>query len=125
MKRILSILAAAAVMSLMLITFSGCFGSSDPPPEVKIEDLYGIWTYTKEGSGIVTVTFHENNRYTLKDTLKGTASNSMGDYSLDGNKITLTPSEGTDKSVHEITAFDGDTMVWGSGSFSREYKKEK
>ena len=121
-KRILGI-TVLFMLLFTLFALAGCFGSSDPPPEVKLEDLLGTWIYSSD-SGTVTVSFHENMRYTLRDTLSGFGTNSMGDFSLDGNKITMTPSEGTEKKVHEITAFDGDTMVWGSGSFAREYKKQ-
>ena len=102
---------------------AGCFGETAQPPEVALDDLIGTWTYTKDGSGYVEVSFKKNMRYTKRDTTGGTGENSMGEFELDGNKVTLIPSEGTNKTVHEITAFDGDTMVWGSDSFAREYKK--
>ena len=125
MKKFFSVLIAAVVLITALFMFTGCTGEQTPPPEVKIEDLYGKWSYTKDDGGYISVSFHENMRYTMTDALRGGAVNSMGDYTLDGNKITMKPSEGTKSTVHEITSFGDGKMVWGSGSTAREYKKEK
>ena len=124
MKKLLSVILVITALFAVLAMIAGCTGGTEPPPEVSVEELKGTWIYTKENGEFVRYTFGDNNRYTVRSTLSGQGLTGMGDYELDGNKVKLTPSEGTDKSTHEITKFDGKTMTWGSGSFAREYVKE-
>jgi len=124
MKKFVKMLIALFAVFALVAAAAACSGEPAEKPDVKLEDLYGTWVYTKDNGEYIRYTFNENNRYTVKSTTGGGAVNGMGDFVLDGNKVRLTPSEGTDKSTHEITKFDGDTMVWGSGSLAREYKKQ-
>ena len=124
MKKFVRTLFAVIALFALVLTAVSCSGEPAEKPDVKLEDLLGTWVYTKDSGEYIRYTFNENNRYTVKSTTGGGAVNGMGDFVLEGNKIKLTPSEGTDKSTHEITKFDGDTMVWGSGSLAREYKKQ-
>ena len=118
-----TLLAVLAVFTLVIMAV-GCSGEPAEKPDVKLEDLKGTWVYTKENGEFIRYKFGDNDRYTVRSTINGQGLTGMGDYELDGNKVKLTPSEGTDKSTHEITKFDGKTMTWGSGSFAREYVKE-
>lgn len=124
MKRFLKTLIAMFAVFALVIAAVGCTGEQEPPPDVKLDDLIGTWVFTKDSGEYIEISFKKNMRYTKRDTTGGNGTNSMGDFELNKNKVTLIPSEGTDKTIHEITKFDGDTMVWGSGSFAREYKKK-
>ena len=124
MNKFVRTLFAVLALFALVLTAVSCAGEPVEKPDVKLEDLFGTWVYTKDSGEYIRYTFNENNRYTVKSTTGGGAVNGMGDFVLEGNKVKLTPSEGTDKSTHEITKFDGDTMVWGSGSLAREYKKQ-
>jgi hypothetical protein len=114
------IIAAAFVLSL-----SACFGESAPPPEVELKDLYGTWVFEKDNGDVITYTFSDSMKYSLVKKTSVSRENSYGSFSLDGNELTLEPKDVYSKSVHKITSFDGENMVWGDPPVQSVFRKSK
>ena len=120
MKRRIIFAAMFITLLAALFTFAGCFGEEAPPPEVKIEQLYGTWTHTNDKGEETTYTFYDNQKYTKSER----DVNTRGTYVLEGNILKITPSEGLKTTEHEITEFYGTKMVWGKWSVTAEYIKQ-
>ncbi len=123
MKRVIR---AVSVMLIVAVLFAltGCFGEQKKVPEVELSDLYGTWKYEVSDTIYTIYTFTDAMRYTKKESGNSGAVNSMGKYELNGNQLTIIPSEGIKSTVHEITEFDGSRMVWGNPPITAEYIKE-
>ena len=127
MKRAIAFILTTAALLAAVFTVSGCFGEPEEIPEVELEDLLGKWKCEAD-NGVTTVySFTENMRYTKQESATGDGGVfSSGDFTLDGNVITLKPFESlSPSSKHEISVFENDRMVWGRGSITSEYIREK
>lgn len=127
MKRSLLKIILAMLLVFAVFMAAGCdlFGEETPPPEVALEDLVGSWKGTTESGNVKKYNFTKDMKYTLNESKGGGDIFSSGTFTLEGNILTLTPFETMAKpTVHEISEFETDRMVWGKGSVTVEYTRE-
>ena len=122
MKRIFKILAVLLGVFAIIAAVGGCdlFGEKEPIPDIVLDDLVGTWK-RELANGDEIYKFYDNmnyNRSKVGDIEKGT-------FSISGSELTVTSSE-TNKPVVHIVRFseDKNTMIWGDGPVTAEYKRQ-
>lgn len=122
MKRFLRMIALVIAVFTVIAVIGSCdlFGEKEPIPDIVLADLVGTWK-RELANGDETYMFTDNMKYVrskLGDVEKGT-------FSISGCNLTITSSE-TKKDVLHIVRFSDDknTMTWGDGPVTAEYKRQ-
>lgn len=122
MKKFIRMIAVVTAVFAIITILGSCDifgGEKEPIPDIDLNDLLGQWN-RELSNGDETFIFYDTMKYTrmkLGDIEKGT-------FSISNHELTVVSSE-TKQPVIHIVRFseDKNTMIWGDGPVTAEYKR--